>query len=366
MTIGLTVTATTATTATFGFATMGASGTVELQISPRKDFQFCVCPTYTGIPRATPYTHAGLNQRARYFARARTRLGSGAAEPWSNVVGFRTADGTAQTYPSGGILIEPALIVTPEDITGLNFSGAFGPVAGFAADNMLRDAPCACRAPGLLSAGVYNYILNFDRAGAQIDTIALLNTNFPEDTQISVRATDNPDYITGLVSILAAQAFRASPNMPGRLGYHGLLRLAGMITQRYVRVDISSASMALAHIEHLVVGRARVSKNFSTEKGEQPSTLTQLERRRSGIPDRQKGHPMRKVDFDLSAVSETQHETLYGDLHLYQSEPVLVVPNTRGNAFLHDRILYGDLGGGRVINVNSPIFTRNYTIDSLI
>lgn len=365
MTIGLTVTATTTTTATFGFATMGASGTVELQISPRKDFQFCVCPIYIGIARATPYTHAGLNQRAQYYARARTRLGSGAAEPWSNIVGFRTADGTAQTYPNGGILIEPAMIVRPEEIAALNLSGSSNPLTGYGADNMLRDAPCACRAPGQFSGGVFNYLLNFDRQGAQIDTLALLNTNFPEDTQISMRATDNPDYATGLSSVLAVQSFRASPNLPGRMGYHGLFRFP-TIGPRYVRVDISSASMALAHIEHLIVGRARVSKNMSTEKGEQPSTLTQLERRRSGIPDRQKGLPMRKVDFDLSAVSETQHETLYGDLHLYQSEPFLVVPNTRGNAFLHDRILYGDLGGGRVINVNSPIFTRNYTVDSMI
>lgn len=366
MTIALTNTAVTATTATFGFATLGASGTVELQISPRKDFQFCVCPIYVGIPRATPYTHTGLNQRCTYYARARTRLSGGAAEPWSNVVGFRTSDGTAQTYPVGGILVEPTLVVTPEEVLALGASGASGPLAGFAANNLFRDAPCACRVPGLFSSGVYNYIITFDRAGAQIDTFALLNTNFPEDTQISMRATDNPDYATALTTVLATQAFRASANLPGRMGYHGLFRLAGLITQRYVRIDFSSASMSLAHMEHLVLGRARLSKNYSDEKTEQPTSLTTIERRRSGIPDRQKGLPMRKVDFDISAVSETQHETLYGDLHRYQNEAALVVPNMRGNAFLHDRILYGDLSGGRVTNQGSVYFSRGYTVDSLI
>lgn len=362
MTIGLTVTASTATTATFGFAAMGASGTVELQISPRDDFQFCVCPTYTGLARATPYTHTGLNQRCTYFARARTRLVSGLAEPWSNVVGFRTADGAAQAYPNGGVLIEPTLIVLPAPVIDL---AGFASLTGFPVSNLVRDSPVGWRATGNLISGTYYYLLIFDRAGAEIDTIALLNTNLPEDATVSISSGDNADYVTGQVGIFAGP-FRASANTPGRRGYHGLLRLGAQIPGRYVRIDIGSPALKMIHVEHMVVGKARVSKNYSTEKTEQPVPQTSLERRRSGIVDRQKGYPMRKVDFDLSTMSETQYETLYGDLHLYQNEPVLVVPNTRANSFLHDRILYGDLSGGRVVNVNSPIFTRGFTIESLI
>lgn len=365
MTITLSVTATTTTTATFGFANMGASGTVELQISPRDDFQFCVCPVYPGIPRATPYTHPGLNQRCTYFARARTRLGSGLAEPWSNVVGFRTADGAAQVFPNGGVLIEPALVVKPEPVLNLAASGAGGPTAGFPASNLVRDAPVGCRIAGNFSVGLNYFGITFERGGAQIDTAAILNTNFPEDSMIRIYGTDNPDYQTGGIVLLASQPFRASPNLPGRRGYHGVFRFAELAKQ-YITIEITSPTLKYAHIEHLVVGKARVSKNFSTEKTEQPVPQTSIERRRSGIVDRQKGYPMRKVDFDISAMSETQYETLYGDLHLYQNEPVLVVPNTRANAFLHDRILYGDLSGGRVVNVNSPIFTRGFTVESLI
>jgi hypothetical protein len=362
MPISLTVSAQTATTATFGFTGIGASGTIELQISPDPDFAFCVCPTYTGLPRSSPYVLPALNQRCTYWARARTRLASGVAEPWSNVVKFRTDDGTAQSYPAGGILIEPALIVLPEPIVPYEIGTPHRP--DFPVSNLIVDAPSACRMDGFLSSDVFVHNIAFTVGrNVEIDTIALLNTNLPEDTVIWGFRSEDQAFGSQTV-VFGLQPFRASPNLPGRRGYHALLRFApARNTHWYVQMI---STQPLLHAEHLVVGLARSSKNVSVDKKESPAALGTIERRRSGAPDRQNGYTMRRVEFDISAMSETQYETLYGDLRYWQNKPVLVVPNSRTNAFLHDRILYGDLSGGQSTMVNSPIYTRSFAIDSLI
>ena len=75
---------------------------------------------------------------------------------------------------------------------------------------------------------------------------------------------------------------------------------------------------------------------------------------------------MRRVEFDISMMTEAQYELAYGDLHRFENEAVLVVPNSKTGAFLHDRILFGDLRGSRTVNPFTPRYTRSFTIESLI
>jgi hypothetical protein len=361
MTIGIASVA--ETSVVLDFANWGPSGSIELQVSPRRDFKFCVCPIYTGLIPGSPRSWGALNQRSTYYFRARARLADGSAELWSNVVAARTLNGPPQNYASGAVTIEPTIVVTPEQI--MRFAAGMSSMPGFPAANLAIDAPVAFQQLSTYAAPYYyNYIAWDMGANASIDTIALLNTNLPEDAVMSLRCTNNPDYVTDRVDLLTLSPFRASPNLPGRMGYHCFKRFAPP-PARYWAIDIRSSAVFL-HAEHLIVGTARVSKNHSRDKSETANPQTTSERNRLGLVDRQSGLPMRKVEFDLSALTETQYETLYGDLIYRANEPILVVPNSKNGAFLHDRILYGDLSGGRVVNVSSPYFTRSFSVDSII
>jgi hypothetical protein len=344
------------------FSSFGASGTIELQIATRPDFRFCVAPVLT-LTRTSPQQITGLNQRCTYYFRARTRLADGSAEPWSNVASTRTVNGAPQVYPSGGILIEPTMIVVPQHV--VKFRPFLSAVAGFPVSNLVIDSPVAFRQVGTFVSPYWYYQISWEVGpNVSLDTIALLNTNLPEDALISIAQTGNPDFVSDLTNVVVNAPFRASPNLPGRHGYHGLTRFTPTVG-RYWIVNIQSSG-PLLHAEHLVCGLSRVSKNHALDKTESANPQTTIERKRTGLVDRQYGLPMRKVEFDLSALTETQYETLYGDLIYRANEPVLVVPNSKNGAFLHDRILYGDLSGGRVVNTSSPFFTRSFAVDSII
>lgn len=362
MTIGLSVSGTpTATTASIAMATMGASGTIEMQVAFEPDFKFCVAPIYTGIARTSPFSLTGLNQRCRYYVRARTRLTSGVAEDWSPTLGFRTADGTAQTTTPASVMIQPAIIVLPEPILATLGDSA---VTGFPSFNVTRDAPVCWQSTHASLHGI-----TITTAGNPIDTIAVLNTNLPEATTVTIRG-DNSSANLGASAafILSGQNFRASANMPGRPGYHGLFRLSSPQSYRYWRLEFSVSTLPTtkAYFEHIILGLNRSSKNYSADMSESPLPLGTLERGRTGYPDRVQGLAMRRADFTLSYMTEAQFQTLYQDLIYRANEPVFVVPNSLAGVFLHDRMLYGDLSGGRVVHPSSPRFNRQFTVDSLI
>jgi hypothetical protein len=368
VTITLSLGATTATTQSFTFAAMGATGTIDLQISPRVDFKFCVCPIYS-IPRASPYVAPGLNQDSTYFARARTVLADGTVENWSNVVGFRTPVSQARVTAPAAVMIEPAIILRPETVIGAVWGSA--EVPGFPIANLFRDAPVASRAKVNRADGLayFDVILN----GSPVDTVSLLNTNLPEAASVyfSVSATSDVPAGAGVV-ITAEVPFRATANLPGRFGYHGLFTIPKG-NWRSIRVHIvnlgnmgSILPGGLIHIEHMVIGRNRKTKNHAVDKSESSTPLGTLERTRSGNPDRRRGLPMRKVEFEIAMMTEAHYETEYGDLIYQQDEPIFVVPNSKTGGFLHDRILLGDLSGGRVVNPVSPRYTRTFVVDSLI
>jgi hypothetical protein len=366
MTIALSVGAVTATSAVLNIGTPGAEGTIDVQLSTRADFSWCVCPIYS-FPLGSTVTLEQINQATSYYARARTRPSVGDEEAWSNIAGFRTPLVADRATAPQAIMIDPVMLVVPEPILSWLPDREN---AGYPARNLARDAPAAWECvmyevtPGNFAVG-----LEFSTAGAPVDTLALLNTNLPEGAGIDVRAgadqdnvrSGSPTFVYGLVS------FRASANLPGRNGYHGLIRFPGPVAQPYWRIGIYGITPShLLHVEHLVIGLNRKSRNHALDKRESGSNLGSLERTRSGNPDRQDGARMREVEFDIAFMTEAQYETVYADLIYRQNEPVLVVPNTRQGGFLHDRILYGDLTGGQTSQPTSPHYTRGFKINSLI
>lgn len=354
--------ATTATSQSFTFAGWGASGTIDLQISPDPDFEFAVGPVYTGIPRATPYVAPGLNQAATYYARARTRLVDGSTEAWSNVVAFRTPLSAARSTAVAAILVEPAIIMRPERI--ISYASTPAAIAGFPVENVGRDAPVATR---IFSDGlVYHFIL--EHAGAPVDTIAVLQTNLPESATLEVRGAATRAAVEAAVP-LASQAFRATPNMPGRPGYHGLVQLGAPVSHRFFMISMAvpgGLPGSIVHVEHIVIGLNRKSKNHALEKTETPINMGSKDRTRTGAPDVVKGLKMRRVEFDLAWLTETISETLYHEIGGWLDETVLVVPNSKAGSWLHDRILLGDLKTARTTQPSSLHYTRTLAVESII
>jgi hypothetical protein len=252
--------------------------------------------------------------------------------------------------------------VVPEKV--VSWSDGGNGLAGNPVTNLGYDGPVSFVSKQA-AANVHTIIAEI--GGAPIDTIALLNSNATHDATVTVKAGSTAaaaDY-----TAMTAVAFRASAALPGRPGYHALLRLPAPQKYRYWRIEITTPNFGRHfEIQHAVFGLNRSTKNHSVDLTETGVDLGTLDRTRGGNPVRTIGARLRRVDFDISVMTEAQFETAYRDLDwlVGQTDPVLVVPNSRANAFLHDRILYGALRGGRSANVASPRWTRTFTVESII
>lgn len=366
MSTTLTITGITATACSIAFTNLPGGGTVEIQIADNPDFRGLVA---INAYAATPAAIAGLNQRSSYYARGRTVTSGGVYGAWGATEGFRTSDGAAWDTAPQNILISPAILVCPEPILEMSANE----VAGWPETNLLRDDPQLMWMVAQAGAGPYTATVHIRTLGQPIDTFALLGTNAPEASTLQIKGT------TTMARALAsdwdysgaANAFRASANLPQRPSYHHLTRLVAPLNHKVWTLIISSAnpfSMGRFQALYLAVGLARTAKNITTEKTETPLDLGSIDRTRSAGPNRVWGFKMRKADFEISVMYEMQWETQFADLwrKIGLSEPVLVVPNSRTGAFLHDRIMFGTVSQQRATNVNSPIFTQAFSVESLI
>lgn len=352
----------TGTTARLIFGNRANNGSIDIQVSPRADFSFCVAPVYNVTNTATQVVR-GLNAGSVYYVRARARLNNGTVDDWSLPAAFMTLAGGARDTSPAAVMIEPASLVLPAPIVS---AGAANIVAGFPIENLFRDSPTAMRKT---QDAANEHYFDVQIGGQPIDTVALLNTNLPEAatwylqaSQVPIVTVDDIKYSSPIIP------FRASPNLPQRAGFHGLMRLAAPQSYPFWRIRISGAPLTanMLHAEHFIIGLNRVSRNHAVEKTETPTPQTTVERKRSGVPDRVSGYPMRKAEFELANLTEAQYETLYGELWRRENDAALVVPNSKAGAFLHDRILYGDLTAGRAVNTTSPRYTRQFGINSVI
>ena len=356
----LTISNVTATSASVAIAGIPAGGSVLLMISDNPRFDGLVSwRTLT----ATPFALSGLNQTGTYYLRARGITAGGVYEAWGKTVGLYTPLAIARDTAPAAVLVTPAIIVPPEPIIAITSVTA---VAGYPASNMVNDDPSLM----FVSLGSSNFTI--ETAGAPIDTIAVLDTNFAEDItwQVAGGATAAQAEGGAPAYLSPVQQFGASAQLTQRRGYHGLMRLSALQSHRFwnVRVVAGSVAGGMSAIRYCVIGRARTAKNIAADKLESPLDLGSIDRGRDGTADRVFGHRMRKVDFEISMLTEMQWETQFADLwqKIGLNEPVLVVPNAKTGAFLHDRILYGTLAAQRSTNVVAPRFTQGFSVESLI
>lgn len=359
----VTVNSTTATSATLAFTSLAADGTIETQFSIRPDFKNCVAPIITGLTNSSPQTFNGLTQNTPYYVRARSRRVSGAAEDWSLIATPRTTLATGPDLSTPQILISPSMLVVPVPV--LAWAGD-NDVAGFPCSNLGFDAPVAWRSSSATTNTAASFLARM--ASQPIDTIALLMSNAPESATVQILAGNDASTTSYTSSTVS---YRASANLAARPGYHALIKLPSAQSYPFWRVNILIGGSGLAgpfHLEHAIFGLNRASKNHSVDKSEQPLDLGNYERSRTGIPTRTLGLRGKRVDFEISLVNQLQFETLYADLPqlVGTSSPILAVPNSKSGTWLHDRILYGVLTGGKVSNPASPVFSRSFTIDSML
>ena len=336
---------------------------IEVQFGGRPDFLWEISPIVAAVPGATILL-AGLNQVARYFIRARPIV-AGYPQAWSNVVGAFTPLAAARDVAPAAVMIEPALIVPPEPV--LTWA-ASSEINGHPARALGWDNPnstwVAKKAGGLVS-------FDANISGAPVDTIAVLESTAAEDCTITVRAAASQAGLgaDGAV-VVPARAFRASANLPGRRGYHALVRLDAPVAAAWWRVEVRGTMPADTFVAtYAVLGLAHKTKNFATDsKTETLLDQGTFERDRSGNPSRADGFRGRTVDFEIQQMTERQYETEFERLRwrIGTTEAALVVPNSKPGAFLHDRILYGQMTAGRATNPTSPRFGQEFSVRSLI
>jgi hypothetical protein len=344
--VTLAVSSVTSTGATL--TTSGASGSVEVQLSGREDFQFCPSPIY---PATSGWNVSGLNQDADYFARSR----SGGA--WSNVVAFHTGAGGSRDLSVPAITVDAAVILRPNPVVGWTPGNE---VAGYPARNVSRDSPVAWMSDG----GSHSLVL--EHSGAPWDTIAVLATNVSEAGTLAIGGGGDASAANG--STLYTGAFRASANVPGNMmGYHALVQLGAARTDRFTSIRIGGTIPGgRLYVEHVAIGLNRKTRNFALESTETPIHLGSKERTRSGNADLIRGRKMRRAEFDIAFVTDTQSETLLQEVSFWLDDTVLVVPNSKAGPFLHGRILYGDLKGGRRSKPTNLHATHTFAVESLL
>lgn len=341
---------------------------VEVQYTPRRDFVFGVAPLVSYAPDGNGrFVIESLNQGNTYAMRARDlRTSDGARSPWTDVLRAYTPINQVRDVAPLSVMVRPAIVVVPEPV---RWSVPFLSFAAYPPSNLETDSPHE-------QFAITGPSIDFETAGAPFDTIALLETNIPATAtwRLTLYATAadrdsgiNPAYSTADVQ------FHASPNLPGRPGYHGLLRLPAPRTERFGRLTLSAGLGAvppasLRVFTYGVVGLARTAKNIAADKVETPLDFGVLERTRDGVPDRRPGFRARRVEFEIALMTEAQWETQFVDLRhrIGLTDPVLVVPNTRAGSFLHDRILYGPLSTNRASQPYTQRFTQQLVVESLI
>lgn len=364
MTIALTATPTGPTSGSLALANIGANtGAIEVQYGAREDFQFCVAPVFT-VAAAATIAVANLNQAAQYFFRVRENFNDNTVGDWSNVYGITTPLGTARVLLPPGLSVAPAWIVPPATVLAWTSQSER---AGYPARALGRDNPAA-----VFAATTASNVASFEMqtGGEPVDTIALLDTNIPESATIVVKAAatlaavrSSPAYVT------TAAAFRASPNMPGRLGYHGIIRLPAPQSYPFWRVEVTAAVPGgVVVITYAVVGLARVGFNISAGAGESMTDLGSITRDRTGLPDRTVGIVGRSSSFTISLMTDEQFETIFGGFARRAgiTRSMLVVPNSKAGPLLHDRLLYGPLRSFELSKPYSRKVTLSVECDSLI
>lgn len=360
----ITITNVTNTTFQLNFLEVDAGATnFEVQYAVRADFKLCLAPIHLiGIPANTLIS--GLWPGGTYYIRAREKVG-GVWRAWAPVQSTRTGvGGNVMSYAPQAQTHAKAMLVVPMPIISW---AADHQEAGYPVDNLGYDAPVGWRS----APGGAMHAFTMQMAPEPINVFALLMGNVSSAAKVTLKAgasadaaKNNPAFTHGPVN------YNYSTNLGARPGYHCLIELAETKAYPFWRVEIDSAQFQnRLELHYAVAGLNRATKMHAIDRAITPLDLGSMNRGRDGAPQRALGWRMRREEFEIAAMNEGDFEKHYRDLgwRVGNTEPVLIVPNPKRVDYLPDRILYGTLGNSsRATNLRGPLFTRSFSIDSLI
>lgn len=327
----------------------------ELEFNRSEDFASDDSLVLTGRAAGSD-TITGLPSDTVWCVRARkTNGGNG---EWSPTA--RRA--TLPANPNGpymGFSVDKALMVVPEKLNQISCATAS---AGAPVSNLLRDDPMSVMR--IDAAGTHTII--FETSWRPVDTIALLGTLAGREAQWQIRAAASqaglsaPTFTTGFVP------FHASPNLGERKLYHGLSLLPSLRTEPWWAIDIQHTAPGFI-ARDLVVGQARRSVNASRGSSQSIYDQGSMNRTTFGTPQRVVGWRGRSLDFELSWLSEAEYQAKWSDLEMMLglTTPVMVIPNSKQNQYLHDRIGFGAIRSTRSEVMRGDKHLRQITVDSL-
>jgi hypothetical protein len=346
----------TATSLTIAITAGGGETAFDLELNREPDFASDDSFYLSGLAAGNTAVQ-GLPSDTPWFVRSRKT--NGGVGPWTATLLAATS---APAAPAGyvGFSILPAILAVPEPIDYIACAQAD---VGSDPYNLLDDDPQATmRATNNAPAIV------FHTAGRSVDTLALMGTLSGPTATWRIRAagtqanlTAAPAYDTGAVT------FHASSNLGRRPFYHGFHRLGAAVTHEWWRIDMANANAPSFIARNLIIGLARQSVNYSRGAGQSPVDLGTMGRNRFGTPDRAKGWRGRTLDFELSWLTEAEYEAKWRDLDqlVGTTDPVFVLPNPKANAYLHDRMGFGDVTQMRAENVRSSRYVKSLEIRSI-
>lgn len=300
-----------------------------------------------GLPNATPFW-------------LRVRI-SGIAG-YSNVV----LVATARVAPAGydGFSIDKAMVVVPAplQITGEAYGGGSSRRPGFLPDNLLRPDPLSTWQFTTATAIDGSSSIQFTTSGEPIDTIALLGTNAGDDCTFDLAHMSVPG---GALNGRYGGPLRCSPTIGRRPSYHMLLQLPAPVTDRYWYITVG---MKARHFlaRNLVVGLARQSINANVGAGVNMGDTGTAARGRFGVMDVVSGWRGRQLDMELGWLHETEYHTKWADLEglVGRTKPVLILPNSKRNVWMNDRIGFGPIVDTRAETLRGKRHSRNISVDS--
>jgi len=301
-----------------------------------------------GLPNATPFwLRIRINGIAGY----------------SNVVLVATSTVAPADY--SGFSIDKAVVVVPAPLAGVTDGYAAGSAlrGGFPAANLLRPDPLSTFQAVATTNAQLAVQLNWQTSGEPIDTIALLGTQAGDDAVVIVQWSNDGTFSDATKRM--QMPLRCSPTIGRRSSYHALVTLPQPTTDRYWLMVVQTAARHFL-ARNLIVGLARQSINANVGAGVNMGDTGTSARGRFGVMDTVSGWRGRQLDMELGWLHESEYHTKWADLEglVGRTKPVLILPNSKRNVWMNDRIGFGPIVDTRAETLRGKRHSRNISVDS--
>lgn len=331
----------------------------EIEINRSEDFVSDESIFLENLPIGS-VTINNLPSGTTYFLRHRsTNLSQPGA--WSNVVNMSTLPATPDG-PYEGSSIGPSVVVIPEytKIQSFNQSAI---VAGSDPSALLMTDPNSV----LAIRGDVDPAIIIETSGQPYDCVALLGCFCGPQFRVRYSFSNN---IAGLnnASLQFETELHPSSSLGRKRSYHGVYFLNTPVNFQYIRINIiSGTAPPQALMRNFIIGLQKKTQNYVRGSSEDGTDLGSIDRNILGSEFTVSGWRGRQASFGLEWLDETEYYSKWNDLdqRVGQTKPILAIPNSAPNQYIHDRILFGELTASTGEHTRARKYARNFEINSI-